>query len=678
MKSKTCYLDFEFNQVTESPVNLVCCVTLDESTNEEMRWWLHGNPKAKVALKKYLENFNYFVSYSAIAECRSFLALGLMPTDYKWVDLFLEYRCITNHNDKLQWGEQLVDGKVKKVSKPRPKYERVEGEEQEAGFKATHSLAEATFKLLGVIRDTEHKNKMRDLIISNPDLFSPEESEAIVDYCAEDVRDLPALWDAVIKQYRKLDPELTVHTIKKFAYTKGEYSALTSIMEDRGYPFNYEKTKNFSNQVGNILYEVQHEINELFPDIKPFRWNRKEQRFSWDQGRTKAWIKENVSGWEKGWLKTDTKDISLSLEAWQRYFDYKHDYPKDIFGAQIVRFLKLKQSIYGFTANPDSKKRNFWDSVGKDKRVRPYFNIYGAGSSRSQPSATSFLFLKPAWMRALVEPSPGYAMAGIDYSSQEFLLSAILSGDETMYNAYCSGDVYLSFAITCGMVPEGGTKDEYKKERNLCKSTVLGLSYLMSKFGLANKLTLDSGEEWDKDAAQEMIDLFYTTYPELKKYQTGIIEQYAGDGYLRLEDGWYHWGDNDNFRSATNFTVQGVAAAIMRKAVKLAFERGLYVCITLHDALYIEYKVGNEQQIETLAWCMKQAFQDYFEDETMKKWASSIRLDPFAWGPSYEGKETIETNAMVIDCGALYIDDRAKSDYEKFKKYFDPRAEDLL
>lgn len=545
-------IDFEFSRIVEPVLGLVCCATYDLVTKEKKKYWLHKDKKAQSSLAKTLSQYENFVAYSAIAEQRSFITLGLDPLKFKWVDLFLEYRCITNHNDNLQWGEQLVNGKVKTVRKPKPKWQKIDGED-DGSFKATHSLAEATYKLTGEIRDTKHKNEMRELIISYPEQFTPEEREAIMEYCLEDVIFLPRIKERIWEEYFDLDSNLTESLLQEEAEWRGRYAAHTAIMENNGYPIDVEKTKNFSKQVGNILYDCQKEINELFPDIKPFRWNKPEQKFSWDQKKTREWVKKyvgfeekaNAKGkliqtFEKTWMMTDggkknIPDLSLSLEAWQRYFDYKHDYPKDNFGAQMVRYLKLKQTLYGFVPSAGKDKKTFWSFVGSDGRARPYTNIYGAQSSRSQPSSTGFMFLKPAWMRALVVPPKGKALAGIDYASQEFLISAIESKDQNMIDSYLSGDVYLAFYKLAGLIPEWGTKETHGSLRNDAKAAVLGMSYLMSKYGLAIKMTQDSGREWTQEEAEAQIELFYDTYPDLAEYQQMVQDVYKDDCYIKLE-----------------------------------------------------------------------------------------------------------------------------------------------
>lgn len=674
---KKLYLDFEFNRVTHEFVNLVSCVTYDFENKEIKKWWLHSDKKEQAKLRAYIEQFDLIEGYAAVAEARCFISLGLDPLDFKWIDQFIEYRCLTNHNDKLQWGKQLVDGRVKHFQKPKPKWERTE-DDIAAGFSPTHSLAEATYKLLGVIRDTEHKTKMRDLIIADHDIYTPEERDAILDYGVDDIKDLPAISAEIIKNFKLLlGSKFNREELEKEQMTRGRYSAHTAWMESRGYPIDYEKTKNFSNQVGNIVFDMQREISGLFPDIKPFSWDKKNGRYKMNQANIRVWIKRQVQLKKWQWMKTDTGMESLSLEAFEKYFDFKHDYPTDNFGAQMVRFLKLKQSIFGFAISKSPGKRTFWDNVGPDQKARPYMNIFKAQSSRSQPASTGFMFLKPAWMRALVQHKEGRAIGGVDYSSEEFLISAIEAGDKNMFDAYKTGDVYLAFAKQSGQVPQNATKESHKSQRNAAKSSVLGISFLMTKYGLAIKLTADTGREWDEDEAQEMIDAFYDTYDRLGDYQEEIIEKYVKDKFLRLDDGWLMFGDNPNFRSIANCRIQGMGACIMRKAVDLCHERGLEVLFTLHDALYIQYKVGEEHKMEILQECMRDAFV-YYWPKDKKEWAKHIRLDPFAWSRNYKPNTKIKLKTMELEVSNLYVDDRSINDYEKFSKYFDARAEDLL
>ena len=670
-------LDFEFNCTTHEKVNLVSCVTHDLATNKVRKFWLHKSPDAQAQLRKHLGNYNKILGYACVAEARSFLSLGLDPLEFQWVDLFLEYRMLTNHNDRLNWGDQLVDGKIKTVRKPKPKYQRTE-EDSKTGFKPTHSIAEATFKLTGDIRDTKEKDACRDLIISNPKSFSKEERERILDYNALDVQFLKTIWEAARMEFEALvDKEsLDWREYLHDALWRGRYSAHTAIMESIGYPINYEATRNFSRQIPAILAECQRDINSQFPDFEPFKWKRNESRFSWKQKETRQWLRDNGFD-ESNWMLTDNDDLSLSLEAWSREFQYAHDYPRGNFGAQMVRFLKLKQSLYGFSES-DGKRKSFWDNVGPDKRVRPYMNIYGAQSGRSQPAATGFMFLKPAWMRALVEPAEGYYLAGVDYGQQEFFLAALLSEDEKMIQAYLSGDPYLYMAKEAGTIPQDGTKDSHSRERDLMKSTTLGILFMMTKYGLSSKLTADSGEEYTEYQAQELIDTFEWMFPVFTDWRREQIRDYEEGYAIRTLDGWTVWTDNINPRSVGNAPVQGAGASIMRKAVDIAVSRGVKVIFTLHDAIYLEAKTTQLKHIEILMESMREGFAFYFKGTKYEQHATKIKLDPKAWGPGFPEKGEIKVGKASIPVSRIHIDKRAMADYERFSKFFSTPDTDLL
>lgn len=687
------FLDFEFTQVVEPRVKLVCATTFNDETDELLEWWLHNDKASQEKLAAYLNQFKkneVIFGYGATAEGRSFQSLNLDPVKFNWIDGFFEYRCLTNHNHALMYGKQLVDGQMKQTKAPPSKWERTE-EDSRSGFKPTHSLAEATFKLTGEIRDTDHKNAMRDLIISDPEDFTAEERKAIQAYCTEDVIFLPRIYKEILAQFKKLlGRDFNEKVLQEEMLLRGKYAALTAKMESRGYPIDYRKTLNFSKSVGPLLEECQREINSLFPEIMPFRYNKAQRRFSLNQKAVRDWLHANVD--TDRWMKTaggasGNQDLSLSLDAFTGVFDFKHHYPKDNFGAQMVRFLKLKQNLNGFTPTTNKNKKSFWSAVGSDHRVRPYFNPYGSSTSRSQPGSTSFLFLKPAFMRSLCAPRPGKAIVSIDYGSEEFFISALVSGYVisgkavekcNMVKAYLSGDVYLFFAKLAGAVPMNGRKEDYKKERNIFKAVTLSISYQQTAKGLSKKLTEEIGEEFTEGQAQELINKFYEVYTEFGEWQTEIAQEYREERRMKLPCGYYCWGDSKNHRSSGNFPIQGFGASIMRKAVEFCEDAGLEVIVTLHDALYIEIDSRDLGAIDTFVDCMRRGFAHYFPDE-IKDVASKIKMDVFVWGPDFQKDSTVTTpGGREVDCTDIYCDERAIEEFNQFSKFFEDREEDTI
>ena len=80
-----------------------------------------------------------------------------------------------------------------------------------------------------------------------------------------------------------------------------------------------------------------------------------------------------------------------------------------------------------------------------------------AKTSRTQPKASQWIFSPAVWLRFLIKPEPGMALAYIDYSSAEFMIGASMSDGHcgpvnNMMDLYRSGDPYLNFAKRVGAI----------------------------------------------------------------------------------------------------------------------------------------------------------------------------------------------------------------------------------
>lgn len=660
--------DAEFTSTTEKKLKLVS-IALNRYENgnliETKDFWLYGQDygTAKDYFLKHQDHIH--ISFGAEAEAKTLISMDINPLIFKWVCLHLEYRCLQNHSYELLHGEQLIDGKVKRT--------------YPYGEKGKQSYGAAAFKLLGAVIDSKEKEEVRQIIIA--DKAIEENKDRILEYGRSDVTHLYKMLKATIAHYKKRVPK-NLKNLNEQMFLRGEYAARTAKMVSLGYPINRQWLSNFADNAPMVIQECQRDINRQFPTLQPFRWNKKEQRFSMNQKVLKDWIHNNH---KEGWMLTDKGQYSLSLEAWGTKYHYRHDYPEGNLGAQMLRYLKLSQSMKGY--NPHAEKSIFND-LGSDDRVRCYLNPYGAQSSRTQPASTGFVFLKPASQRSLVQAKEGRAIGDLDYSSEEFLLAALMSGDKKMIEAYKSGDVYLAFGKDIGYIPKDGTKKTHKLERDICKAVVLSLSYLMTEHGLSYRLTSETGRVWSEAEAKELIELFDNNYETFAAWRREKLNEYYDNGYLMLKCGWYLWGDNEKFRSVANAPVQGMGAVIMRRAVALAQDCGLDVIFTLHDAIYIEYDFGDLSAIDTLKSCMEQAFIEQFEGK-MREEAKCIRVDPQTWGIDYDDPKLVDGNivyqtattpkGLKVAASSYFYDSRAAKDFDMIKKYmFESSGQELL
>lgn len=113
-------------------------------------------------------------------------------------------------------------------------------------------------------------------------------------------------------------------------------------------------------------------------------------------------------------------------------------------------------------------------AVGKDGRNRCLLSSFQSRTGRNQPSTSKFIFGSSVWLRGLIRPDPGGAIAYLDWSGQEYGIAAALSGDEAMMLDYQSGDPYLTFAKRLGLVPPEATKKTHSGVREAFK-VALGL-----------------------------------------------------------------------------------------------------------------------------------------------------------------------------------------------------------
>lgn len=660
-------IDFEYHSSEEKDLHLVCCSLMYKGKLYE--YWLNDETD-KAKLIRNLERINLegfaLLCFNATAEGRALLSLGLDVRKFNWVCLNAEWKMITNHFHKYQYGKQYIDGKYVETVPPKNKYSMNEEQIKNMKFsKARHNLLACTYKMLGTKeRNSEYKDKMRDIILTKDFNLIQDKKREILDYCSSDIKDLPEIMDRIFKAYDeyfgRFVPRWQGQITSKEVLWRGETMARTAIMMAEGYPVDVTKLKKFSENIPNILRDLIEDINSQF-DWDLFSPNKSAHGYKQNQKDWKYFISQ--SEYADSWLRTEKGDFALSLEAFEKKFSWRHDFPRGNFYAQALRFLKTKQALNGF--NTDPTKKNIFKDLGSDGRVRAYLNPYGSQSARYQPPSTSFMFLKPAWTRTLVHPKEGKAICGIDYKSEEALIGALNSNDEAMIEAYKSGDVYLDFAKRAGAVPSHGTKEEYKKERDLFKSTYLGISYLMGAKSLAKKLTADTGTVYTEEQAKALIDKFYAAYPDYARYLKDVEYTYEDLGYIKLHDGWTMFGDNDNFRSVSNMPIQGMGSCILRKAIQLAQDRGLQVIIPLHDAIYIEYTAFELENIKMLAECMTQAFIDCYPNNPNAK---LIKLDIETWSGHYEQKQATYKN-LEIHFEKFHVDPRGREEYERYKKY---------
>lgn len=656
------FFDTEYRGTNQRLLDVVsCCVYLD---GKIINSWVFKDEAAKAKLKKFFEDNadRCLVCFNAVAEGQFLISIGLDPLKFKWIDLQIEYKMLTNNFDLIGFGPQYVLGKIKHTTRKPNKWSEDALLDNGDHDRANTSLVSACYKLLNIKLDSLEKDRIRDLIIFSPE-FTEEQKREILLYGESDTRHLESMLKRMLMIQKNKSPTVTLAE----RLLRGSVGASAAKMTSEGYPVDVKRILIFQKNLPYAAKELCEDINSQLTE-PIFAWNKKMKRYSMLQKRVKERVEAEHPDLQLTWKKTPSGAISLETKVLKEMFGITHSYkPNDLIN-QIVRFKDFEKHTKSLRAS-SVRGKNFMEAVGDDDRARAWLNPYGAQTGRFQPKSSHFLHLKAAWSRILDLPKLGRVNLGTDFVSQEFLLQACVSGDEEIFKAYQSGDVYMAFGKRAGFIPEDGTKTTHKSQRNAAKAAVLGIGYGMANKSLARRITSES-EPTTPEQAQVFIDSYFNIFSGYKSYRDKTYFDYKRKGYLKSIDGWVLYGDLDNRNSILNFPLQSAGAAILRKAILLCYEEGLTPIIPLHDALYIESDLATwKEDLIKLNKIMKKASGFYFEGQA-KEWADSVRLESCAWGPDLLN-ESLVLDGVPVDTMPEYVDERGAKELEFYKKYFE-------
>jgi DNA polymerase-1 len=231
-------------------------------------------------------------------------------------------------------------------------------------------------------------------------------------------------------------------------------------------------------------------------------------------------------------------------------------------------------------------------------------------TSRTQPKASLWIFSPAVWLRSLIKPAPGTAVAYVDYSSMEFLIAASLSDGHcgpvnNMLDIYRSGDPYLSFAKRVGAVPETATKKSHGPVRDRYKNMLLAVQYGMSIETLAARLQVSTFE------AHEMLAQHCELFSQYWRWSDDWVAHSLQSGVMRTAFGWtHHLGivGTVNERSIRNWPVQAAGAEILRIACILAVRHKIKLLAPVHDACLVEAPIDRiDRDVERMQEFMRRA-----------------------------------------------------------------------
>ena len=419
--------------------------------------------------------------------------------------------------------------------------DRTNGLATPAGSGLVGALTYFGLDTLGV----QEKDRLRLLILRGGP-WSESERKEILEYCETDIVALEQLLPAMLPPRSNRGIDLPR------ALLRGRYMAAAAAMEWNGVPIDITILELLRNHWTDIQGDLIAAIDVDYGvyDGRTFKRDRFESFL----------IRNDIP-----WPRLESGALDLSRDTFRQM---AKSY------AMIAPLHELRHALSEMRLNDLA--------VGQDARNRTILSAFRAKTSRNQPSNTQFIFGPSTWLRGLIKPPPGYAVAYVDWSNQEFGIAAKLSGDERKMAAYLSGDPYIAFGEQCGKLPKGATKASHPDTRQLLKGCVLGVL-----FGMGTKtLALNIGQP--EIVARDLLRAHRETFPKFWQWSDAAVDFAMLTNSLHTVFGWHvHVGENPNPRSLRNFPMQANGAEMMRIAACLATERGIEVCAPVHDAFLI-------------------------------------------------------------------------------------------
>lgn len=251
--------------------------------------------------------------------------------------------------------------------------------------------------------------------------------------------------------------------------------------------------------------------------------------------------------------------------------------------------------------------------IGPDGRMHSTFNQTEARTGRlssSEPNLQNIPIRTKlgSRLRQFFIAGPGCKLVDADYSQIELRILAHISGDETMKNAFLTGqDIHRSTAAKIYGLPLEMVTPQL---RSSAKAVNFGIVYGIGAFSLARDIGVTVKE------ADDFIKNYLATFPGVKEYMDSTIAAGRENGYVTTLFGRRRalpelTSKNFNLRSlgermAMNTPIQGTAADVIKLAMVRVWRRlrdeGLAARLILqvHDELIVEAPAAEVRQVSRI------------------------------------------------------------------------------
>lgn len=272
-------------------------------------------------------------------------------------------------------------------------------------------------------------------------------------------------------------------------------------MEQNGFLIDMEYSKAYRVQLEEQIAELQKDITEGFGDIN-INSNQQLADVIYNQ-----W---GVQDTYKG--KVDAHTLKTIVANWEKHI------PQVKYIRSLLDYRALNKLLTTYVIPLPEK-------VGTDGRLHGSFNQSATATGRFASNNPNLQNL-PYDARKLITAPEGKIIVGIDYSQIEPRVLSHMASDDILKDPYITGkDLYSSMASVVFKQPIEECGDG-TKWRKLAKVVLLATMYGTSAFTLSQQVGITEQE------AQEIIDDFYVSYPDVANFINDAHDKADADGFV--------------------------------------------------------------------------------------------------------------------------------------------------
>ena len=406
----------------------------------------------------------------------------------------------------------------------------------------------------------------------------------VYEYACEDA-------DITLRLKNKLEPELKKYECEKLFYDiEMPLMPVLAEMEMNGVCLDVDSLKETSTILTNRTNELEHRIYELAGQSFNIASPKQVGEILFD----KLKIVEKAK-------KTKTGQYVTSEEVLQQLRN-KHEIVSDILEHRGLKKLigtyidALPKLINPRTGHIHTSFNQTVTATGRLSSSDPNLqNIPIRGEDGKE-------------IRKAFVPEAGCLFFSADYSQIELRVMAHLSNDPQMTEVFQeSKDLH---AATAANIYKKPIDEVTRDERTKSKRANFGIIYGITVFGLAERLDIS------RDEAKQLIDGFFTTFPEVHDYMEQAKQKARQNGYVTTLFGRRRYLPDINSANATvrgfaernaiNAPIQGTAADIIKVAMIRIHQRfkaeGIHskMILQVHDELNFSVYPEEKEKVEQI------------------------------------------------------------------------------